>query len=117
MTIRGKVMEKSDYVIVYISEIGGDFANSILTKVGKDGTFQSALLLPKKPGKYAFIIAKGQGFNTQKFPTLALIEKGQLFYPTLPISRYRINPLINTSSENPSIILPDMISGNIILRQ
>jgi hypothetical protein len=117
MTIRGKVLEKSKYAIISLSESGLDSKESSLVKVEKDWTFQIQILLPKTPGKYTFVIAKGQGFNTEKFATIALVNKKNLFYPSLPTERYKIIPRITTSPGVPSIVLPDNLSADITLRQ
>ncbi len=76
------------------------------------------MLLPKEVGSYIFIVAKGNGFSeTSQYATLALIDKNNLFYPSLPTERYKVLPRISTIQDTKSIILPDTLAGDIVISQ
>ena len=118
MTIRGKVIGESKNVTIALFHEQVNLIKNPLISVEKDGTFQSHILLPKEVGRYIFIVAKGNGFSeTSQYATLALIDKNNLFYPSLPMERYKVRPRITTTLDTQSIILPDTLAGDITISQ
>jgi rare lipoprotein A len=115
--IKGRVTKSSDYVIVYLSHENGSPTESSLVKVEKDGSFQTHVLLPKKIGKYTFVIARGKSFNTDKYATIALIDEDTLSYPSLPTEKYKITPRIGINGAYPNIPLPENIFAQMTLKQ
>lgn len=110
-------MEKSDYVIVYISSEDGQTTESRLFRVEEDGTFLANILLPTKIGNYTFIVASGKGFDTDKYAKISLIDPEALSYPSLPLEKRKFVPRINNIESIPSVTLPDNLSAELLLRQ
>jgi hypothetical protein len=75
ITIRGRVIDPSDYVIVYLSHENGEKVESRLVKVEKNKSFEIPLLLPKLTGEYTFIIARGKSFDTNIYTSISLIDE------------------------------------------
>ncbi len=118
MTIRGKVIGESKNVTIALFREQENLIKNPLISVEKDGTFQAHILLPKEIGSYIFIVAKGNGFSeTSQYATLALIDKNNLFYPSLPMERYKVLPRISAIQDTKSIILPDTLDGDIVISQ
>ena len=90
ITIRGKVLEASDYVIVYLSNALSEITQTRLVKVNKNNSFDAHITLPEKTGEYTFIIAKGKSFDTNKYATISLIGSNTILFPSLPTENYEV---------------------------
>lgn len=97
-----------------------------LSEVQNDKKFRISLRLPSHAWLYTMIISEGQGYKTDKYATISLVDKNTLVYPNLKSEKYTWNPKITLTSmseawsaifQRPSLMLPKNISGVLSLSQ
>jgi uncharacterized protein YkwD len=117
ITIKGRVTTPVTHVIIYALVEGGEPV-SMLTKVGSDKKFHADIPLPRQAGDMILVVAAGNSFDTDIYPTMTLIESGSLTYPSLASLRYWLIPRLSLMpSVPPSIRLPGRITGELTMTQ
>ena len=67
---------------------------SFLRKVDSTGKFRFVLTFPEKSGKYVFVLASGNSFETTKPETIVLIDEASLNYPDIQKETTSVRPIL-----------------------
>lgn len=81
--IEGKVTDKKEYVMIYLESESTKKEYSTLIRVEKNGRFTFPFTLPKIPGKYYFVVASGNSFQTSTPEYMMLLSPAELTYPEI----------------------------------
>lgn len=92
--------------MVYLQNEETEEKVSFLRKVDSTGRFRVVLTFPEKSGKYVFVLASGNSFETTKPETIVLIDESSLNYPEIPKDTTIIKPILE-EGETPFLKLPD----------
>ncbi|MBP9779585.1 hypothetical protein KBD33_03100 [Candidatus Gracilibacteria bacterium] len=114
--IEGKVVDKKEYVMVYLQSEKDKQEYSTLVRVEKNGKFKFPFTLPKIPGTYYFVIASGNSFQTTEPEVLHLVDPVTLKYPDIPSESYTYKPELQNNS-TPYIAMPEGVWGATVFSQ
>jgi uncharacterized protein YkwD len=116
IVIEGKVVDKKEYVMVYLQSEKDKQEYSTLVRVEKNGKFKFPFILPKVSGTYYFVIASGNSFQTTEPEVLHLVDPESLSYPDIPSDSYFYKPVLQENA-TPYIAMPDGVWGAATLTQ
>ena len=114
--IEGKVIDKKEYVMVYLQSEKEKQDYSLLVRVEKNGKFKFPFPLPKLSGKYYFVIASGNSFETTTPESIVLLDRENLTYPEILSWSIAFKPSI-TYTSTPYIPLPSDTWGSMTITQ
>lgn len=90
--IRGRVLDKNEYVLFFLKNINTDEQIMETAKTNSNGDFQIPISLPMRAGEYSLIITSGLSFHTTISETIIIVDKNNL--SNSPVSNLPIRPYI-----------------------
>lgn len=111
-----RVLDKKEYVMIYVQSQADKTDYSQLVKLDSNGKFKFAFTLPKTPGKYFFVLASGNSFETTTPESIVLIDPASLIYPVITTGSTLIKPYLVTDQSS-YIPLPENTWGSLMLTQ
>lgn len=102
--------------MVYLMAESDKTEYSTLQKLDTSGKFSFPFTFPKNPGKYYFVIASGNSFETNTPESLVLLDPALFSYPEIATGSLSLR-LNLTDGVTPYIPLPENTWGRMTLMQ
>jgi hypothetical protein len=114
--IEGKVLDKKEYVMIYFESENSKKEYSTLVRVEKNGKFKFPFTLPKIPGRYYFVVASGNSFQTSSPEFMNIVSPAELTYPEILTWSLVFRPVL-IDSKTPYVSLPSLTWWTLTVNQ
>ncbi len=102
--------------MIYLESEKDKTEYSSLIRVEKNGRFKFPFTLPKISGKYYFILASGNSFQTTEPESINLVERESITYPEIQGESLAFKPTLITGTY-PYISLPPQSWATLSIQQ